>query len=414
MTRNRRSFMTTLTAIGTVGVAGCLSSVPGLSDDDGTTGEPSDNDDGSEHLDLPGESIEQFETLDGWVSMLDAGSIEGTDDDPYVGSQSARLYADEETEYAATYRTYSDLDLTDRTLSLAVNFTGREQLHLTLELYAPNARNAVTMERTLTGPADRWVRVDFGTTDVAGDPDLSSVDEIRIIARRRGDTDGSIDCRIDDLRIVDRPDRGRVMFLFDGTLEDHHATAFEQMQAYGFAGTEAVIREAVGETGRLSLPQLDELADAGWDMISRPRTGAQALHDMSPEQQEGAIRQNKAYLENYGFEEGAQYFLTPRNVLGTETIDLVREYHEGAFRYGGAPTGAPQTDPHNAGFFSGADGLTTTNLVDHAADHGQLAVLHFEHVGDDGISESSFEAVLEHVDAADVDVVTATELTEGY
>lgn len=345
--------------------------------------------------------------------MIDGGELEATTDDPYAGSQSARLTAGEDTEYAAIYKAFPDgLDLSDTALSLAVNFTGRDQLRLTLELFAPNSRNVHASERTLTGPTDRWVRVDFGTGRIEGEPDLANVREVRLIARRRGDRTGSIDCRIDDLRAVDRPETGKVALLFDGTLESHHTHALERMDAYGYAGVEAVIPEAVGESGRLTLDRLAELNDAGWDLAARPRTGSRFLHEFSPEEQEGMIRRTKAFLENRGFEDGAKHFVTPRNVLGSNALDLVREYHEQAFRFGGGPNGLPLTDPHNVGFFSGAAGDETKAYVDYAAEYGQLAVLHFEHIGENGLSESAFEALLEYIDGQNVEVVTATDLLE--
>ncbi|WP_436347803.1 polysaccharide deacetylase family protein [Natronorubrum sp. FCH18a] len=414
--RNRRSFVTAVATAGTIGLAGCLSTVrewrDGGSEPTAEARSPDDDDDGS--LDLPGESIEDFEDLDGWASMIDAGDLEAETNAPYAGSQSARLTATEDTDRAAVYQVRSDgTDLSERNLSLAVNFTGRDQLHLSLELHAPNSRNAYAMNRTLTGPTDRWVRVDFGTSGIDGQPDLTDVREIRLTARRRGDQSGSIDCRIDDLRAVDRPETGKVLLLFDGTLESHYENALEPMADYDFAGVEAVIYEALGESDRLTIDELGELDDAGWDMAARPRTGARFLHEYSPEEQEGAIRRTKAFLENRGFEDGARHFVTPRNVLGPETIDLVREYHEQAFRYGGAPNALPLTDPHNLGVFSGTDGETTKRYVDRAAEYGQLAVLHFEHIGEDGLSTEAFEDLLEHVDDADVEVVTASELLEG-
>ncbi|RKD89148.1 polysaccharide deacetylase family protein [Halopiger aswanensis] len=423
--RNRRSFVSAVAATGTLGLAGCLSTVEGWRETNGSAdgnstqsasdGDAERSDGGNSVADepsgLPGESIASFETLDDWMAMIDAGDLEAATDDPYAGSQSARLTADEGTEYAAVYRTYPDgLDLRDANLSLAVSFTGREQLHLELELLAPNARNVYAMERTLTGPTDRWVRVDFGTDRVETQPDLSDVREIRITARRRGDSSGPIDCRIDDLRAVDRPATGRVMLLFDGTLESHYETAFEHMDEYGFAGVEAVIPEAVGEGGRLTLDALHELNDAGWEMAARPRTGANFIHEFTPEQQEGMIRRTKAYLENRGFEDGAKHFVTPRNVLGTETVDLVREYHEQALRYGGGPNALPLTDPHNVGFFAGDAGEEARTYVDHAAEYGQLAVLHFEEIGDGGMSEDAFADLLAYVDERPVEVVTATDL----
>ncbi|RQG95376.1 polysaccharide deacetylase family protein [Natrarchaeobius chitinivorans] len=416
--RNRRSFVRAASTVGTIGLAGCLGVQWDRTDEEPST-EPEEESSEPEEktnyrADLPGESLETFEELDGWVSMLDGGRLEADRKDPYAGSQSAHLIADEDDEYAGVYGTLPHGEnLRDRNLSLAVKFTGRKQLHLTLELFAPNSRNAVRMRRVLVGPADRWVRVDFGTTRIEGRPDLGDVREFRLRARRRGEDEGPIECWIDDLRAVERPDRGKVVLLFDGTLESHHITALEYLDSYGFSGVEAVIPEAVGETGRLTLDQLDELVDSGWDVAARPRTGVQSLPEFSPEEQEGMIGRTAAWLEHRGFEEGANHFLTPRNVLGTTTADLVAEYHEQAFRFGGGPNALPVTDPHNLGFVSGAAGEETNGYVDRAAEYGQLTVLHFEHLGDDGLSEDSFADLLEHVATRDVDVVTASELLEG-
>ncbi|PCR89643.1 polysaccharide deacetylase family protein [Natrinema ejinorense] len=416
--RNRRSFVTAVAAAGTLGLAGCLSQVREWR---GAGGEPTSVRAGDEspasgtgsRPDGPGKSIDRFEDLDEWTAMIDAGELEVGTDDPYAGSQSARLTASDETDYAAVYRTVPDgLDLSDRALSLAVAFDGRDQLHLTLELFAPNSRNVHAMQRTLTGPTDRWVRVDFGTDRIDAQPDLTDVRQIRLIARRRGDMTGPIDCRVDDLRAVDRPETGKIVLLFDGTLESHHATAFERMDAYGFAGVEAVIPEAIDGDGRLSLEQLGELDDAGWDLAARPRTGSRFLHEFPPERQAELIRRTKAFLEERGFEDGARHFVTPRNVLGSTANDLVREYHDQAFRFGGGPNGLPLTDPHNVGFFAGDAGDETETYVDYAAEYDQLAVLHFEHIGGDGMSERAFTALLEYIDGRNVDVVTATELLE--
>ncbi|RQG99359.1 polysaccharide deacetylase family protein [Natrarchaeobius oligotrophus] len=413
--RNRRSFVTAASAVAVAGFAGCLSSVRGpnrggdepVPDDEPS--EPAVEVDGRD--DLPGEPLETVENLDGWVSMLDAGTVRADANDPYVGTRSARLSAGADAEYAGIYTTTPDgLDLSESNLSLAVKYTGREQLQLTLELFAPNSNDVHAMRRTLTGPQDRWVRVDFGTTRVDGHPDLSNVREIRLTVRRRGDHEGSIECWIDDLRSVDRPDRGRILFLFDGTLESHRRVAFDRLEEYGFGGVEAVIPEAVGETGRLTLEELEELVDAGWDVAARPRTGAQYLQEFSPNEQEGLIRRTRAWLENRGFEDGADTFVTPRNLLSTTAADLVSEYHERAFRYGGGPNALPVTDPYNLGFVSGAAGDETRAYVDHAAEYGQLAVLHFEHVGGEGTSERAFEDLLEHVASREVDVVTASEV----
>lgn len=419
--RNRRSFVAGA-AFATMGLAGCLSTVrergaDGDDDDDDGDDEPSRDesiDEGTDvTTDLPGEAISDFEDLGEWVAMIDRGEVSVAESDPYAGTQSALLTAGEDVDYAAAYRSFSGgIDLSGKNLSLAVKYTGRDQLMVSLELLAPNPRNDVRFRRTLTGPTDRWVRVDFGPVRARGDPDLTEVREIRLTAHRRGDQSGSIECHVDDLRAADGPETGSVLFLFDGTLASHHTHALEAMNEYGYAGVEAVIPEAIGGNERLTIDQMEDLSDAGWDMAARPRTGTNHLHDYDLENQEHLIKATKTFLEDRGFE-GAEAFVTPRDFLGPRTIDLVREYHEVAFRYGGGPNGLPLTDPINAGVFAGHAGAETKQYVDLAAEYGGLAVCHFEHVGDDGISVADFEALLEHVDRQDVNVVTATDLIES-
>ncbi|WP_226043294.1 hypothetical protein [Natrinema sp. DC36] len=418
--RNRRSFVTAVAAAGTLGLSGCLSQLRQWRGNDNTSNQSPSNEDstgsgGTNGLSkLPGESIENFETLDEWNAMIDAGTLKAGTADPYGGSQSAKLTASEDTEYAAIYKIFDGQDLSGKNLSLAVKFTGRQQLRLMLELFAPNSRNVHVLHRTLVGPADRWVRVDFGAHRIETQPDLENVRQIRVTARRRGNTSGSIDCQVDDLRTVDRPKTGKVMLLFDGTLDEHYAHAFKQMESYGYAGVEAVMPEAIGRDDRLTMDRLTEMNDAGWDMAARPRTGAHFLHEYSPEEQQEMIQWTKSFLESRGFEDGAQHFVTPKNVLSPTARDLVTEHHEQAFRFGGCPNGLPLTDPHNIGFLSGSAGDETRTYIDYAAQYGQLVVLKFDYIGgEDGMSEQAFERVLKYIDGQDVKVVTATELLES-
>lgn len=366
-----------------------------------------------ELADLPGETVDDFEDVDAWGPIVGQEEIAGEEEDVYAGTTSGRITAPEEEESAMVFRRFSDgLDLSDRGISLAIKYTGREQFDLSVQLLATNERDRLDFRRVLTGAKDRWQRVDLGVNAIEGDPDLENVREIRITGRRRGNDEGELDFLVDDLRAAPRPGTGAVMLLFDGVLDSHYSTAFSLLEEFGFPGVEAVMPEALGNDGRLTIDDLEEMSDAGWDMISRPRTGAQFLDEYTPEQQEGLVRRTKGFLENRGFEDGARHFLTPRNVLTPETHDLVREYHEQAFRYGGTPNGLPLTDPHNLGHFSGTGGDTTEHFVEMAAAYNQLAVLHFTDIGGDEIDDDEFEDLLEFIDESNVEVVTASDLLD--
>ena len=434
--QTRRTVLTTAGSLGVLTIAGCLGDEQDTTEhsddtiddesDDQSPGDdiPEDDEDDDtaeedEYTDelshLPGEAIEDFEELDSWYAMIGQGELSATEDSVYAGAQSAWIEANEDTEYAGVYREFFDpLDLHDKNLSLAVRFTGREMFDLTVQVLAPNSRNYLQYRRVLTGPTDRWVRVDLGANLQRTQPDLYDVREIRVIGRRRRDTEGSISFAIDDLRAVERPENGAVILLFDGMYESQHDVALDILEEYDAAGVAAIIPEAVDGDGRLTLDQMRTMQDAGWDMISRPRVGARFMHEFTAEEQEGMIRRAQTYLRNRGFEDGAKHFFTPRNIISPEGMDLVREYHEQAFRYGGSPNALPLTDPHNLGHFSASNGDDARSFIDLATEYKQLAVPLIGDIDEDGMSEESFRDLLEYIDERDVEIITATDLLTEY
>lgn len=437
----RRKFLIIGGTVGSVSLAGCLSAArdyldggaaappPPLEDDDDDPEIEDDDDDfengdddedeeeeepedePDDEGDLPGEPIDDFEDLAEWFAFIDQGSIEPETDDVYAGSQSARIEAGGEIDTATVFREFpGSLDLSGKNLSMAVKFSGRDILDITVQLIAPNSRNFLNMRRVLMGPEGQWTRVDFGANREETQPDLFDVREIRILGRRRGDDDDPIEFIVDDLRAVDTPDSGYVILLFDGTLASHYNTALPIMLDYGFPGVEAVTPELVDGNGRLMLDEMRQMRDAGWDMIARPHVGPSTLSEFSRDEQEGLIRRTHTYLVNRGFEDGAQHFFTPRNIMSPEAREILPEYHEQAFRFGVAPNGLPITDPHNIGYFSGRDGNVTKQFVTLASRYNQLAVLRFTEIGEDGLSVEAFEDVLDHIEATDIEVITATDL----
>jgi hypothetical protein len=412
----RRTFLSTVGAVGAASIAGCLTEAESVRDGEnatdvgyGTTADGTATEPTGQNADV----VDDFEDLALWATMTDEETLSPATDDAATGSQSARVEAGGDAEYAGVYRSFvGGADLRGQNLSLAVKLADPQLLDLTVQLLAPDVENVVTLGRTITGPTDRWVRVDLGVTAVEPDPDLGNVQEVRVMGRRRNSDGTPIEFQVDDLRAVPRPETGAVMFAFEASLESHYSTAYPIMQEYGFAGVETVIPEAVGGDGRLTVGEMRQMRDAGWDMAAHPRTGSDFLYEFSPEQQRGMIERTKTYLVNKGFPDGAKHFFTPKNVLGPNTLDIVAEFHEQAFRFGGAPNGLPISDPYNLGHFSGSAGDDTELFVDHAAEHGQLAVLKFGDVGGDGLSEDAFRGVLDHVQSRDVTVITATDLLE--
>jgi len=372
------------------------------------TGTPSDT------AGLPGEQLDGFESFDRWFVLSNQGKLSAETKDPYAGSQSAHVKSQEGDSFGGIFQAFSGpKDFSGKNLSLAVKLQEPEIAKISVALLAPDRGNMVRMMRTMPGPTDRWVRIDFGTTDVRRDPVLSEVQEVRIVCRRRDGVNKPVEFSVDDLRAVDRPKKGRVMLTFDDTHESHYRRAFPAMQEYGMAGVEGVIAEAVDNKDRLDVGMMREMRDGGWDMASHPLTRGTLLPEFSEANQKQRIEENKEFLGRNGFRKGARHFLTPQNLVGPNTYDLVREHHDTLFTFGGMPNGLTPTTTYNFGRINGSNPENVKQYVDYAERFGQMLVVNHHAIGPDAIPEEDFRSVLEYVDQANVEVVTASDVVDG-
>ncbi|MCO8247035.1 MULTISPECIES: polysaccharide deacetylase family protein [unclassified Haladaptatus] len=410
MTRQtRRTFLATA---GAIGLAGCSSIVDKSQLPMNGTGR---NSRPKAATGPPVPAASDFEKLSGWQAVSGQGTLSKSTDDPYRGSQCAHMVGSDATKAGCISRTLSGTDLRGTNFSMAVKVENYDFAKILIELVAPDGDNAVQLKRTLVGPSDRWVRVNFGVTGVAGTPDLSSVSELRIVGRPV-DTNARdpIELFVDDLRTASRPDKGAVMFTFD----DSHAThyrAFEILQKYDFAGVEAVIPESIGHDGRLTTDQLSEMADGGWDMAAHPDVQAHSFPEYSPDDQAALLKRTQEYLQSHGFDDGARHLLVPKNQVGPNTFDLARKYYDSIYSFGGCPNAMPfENGDAIVSRVNGKDLDVTKRYVDYAAEYGQLVVPLFHAIGDGGeISESDLESLAQYVQGKDVDVITASDLLDG-
>ena len=363
---------------------------------------------------LPGEQRDGFESFDRWFVLSGQGELTAESDDPYAGSQSAHVTSESGDSYGAIFKSYSGpQDFTGKNLSLAVKLEKPEIAKISVDLLAPDRGNIVRMMRTLPGPTGTWVRVDFGTTEVRREPDLSQVQEVRIICRRRDGVDEPVEFSVDDFRAVERPSKGRVMLTFDDIHDSHYQTAFPVMQEYGMSGVEGVIAEAVGNGDRLDVGEMRQMRDDGWDMASHPLTRGTPMPEFSRANQEQRIRENQEFLGRNGFRKGARHFLTPQNRVGPNTRELVRKYHDTLFTFGGMPNGLAPTTTYNFGRINSGNLDLVKRYVDYAERYGQMVVINHHVLGSGGLSESQFRSQVEYIDGADVEVVTASDLVDG-
>jgi peptidoglycan/xylan/chitin deacetylase (PgdA/CDA1 family) len=354
-----------------------------------------------------GEPLDDFEDLLVWKTY--EGSLEAADGTAFAGSQSAGLVAAASDKRVWIYRRFDGgLDLAGRDLSLAVRLDRPASRSVVVQLLAPDRENQLLLSKGLWRSG--WTRHDLGPTAERGSPDLADGDEIRIQFRP---PDGE-SCRayVDSLRTTPRADRGAVVLTFDDNGRSQYETAFPILREYGFPGAVAVIPDLVGNEGHIPLDGMREMRAAGWEMASHPQRD-RSLRAMSTERKRTVLQETKRWLVDEGFGRGAQFVVWPYGQYDREALELAGDYHRLGFAGGDCPVGRSLTGPIGVSRVTGDDPAKAEAMIDRAARYNQLVVLTYHSVGnsdDDYISESEFEEVVAHLDEADVDVVTPSEV----
>jgi peptidoglycan/xylan/chitin deacetylase (PgdA/CDA1 family) len=376
----------------------------------------------SHPLAVQGDSRSRFgcagKLLDGMEDLSRWGVYDGRfapDTTRYFnGTQSARLETTAEENRVWVYRRFDPgLDLTAYDVSVAIHpgHGDTKARMLRVQLLAPDRLDRVDMRHGV-GRMGGWFRLDLGPTVVKGTPDLSDVREIRIQSlkgsRRR------LQFNVDELRLVPKADRARVMLTFDDIPISQYENAFPLMEDYGYPGVAGAIPWLTSDPDFMSKPQLQELQNAGWDVVSHPQLTdpSTPLPELSREDQTRTLERSKQWLVDNGFESGARFVIWPFHAAGATTLDLASRYHSLGFAGGRAPCGIPPTDPLTVGRVDGNVVKDTLRMISFAEKYNQLAVVMYHQIGPDGLPVDEFERTLEYIDRADVEVITASDLRE--
>lgn len=432
MTR-RRTFLRT-TGVATLGglasIAGCLGEADQNSDTTTSTTQQTTNTQENETTteEEPNESdqskrfflgdttvVDDFEDIEPWEAMN--GEIEANTENTFQGSQALHITAPESEDFAWVTRDV-DWDLSNKTLSLGLNVTSpAENVIMVVRLIAPDTNNVATMGELLRARADQgWMRLDLATRNFTGAPNLSKVQRVEIGMRA---ANGAIDFTIDDLRSVPRPDKGYVVLSYDDSLKSHYTEAFAKMQEYDMPGNVGVITGEVGNDGSLTVGEMEEMRDAGWEFASHA-TRNQALTEMSTQEMWLTINDASDWLDSKGFTDGNEAFVYPKGAFNRNIVDFVRRKHSMGFRYMDPLSGASGriTDPLTIGRGDGATNLThSKTMVNYAEQFNNITVLAFHDIKNNGqlsIAPSEFSELIDYIDRRDVEVITFSDIKENH
>lgn len=280
-----------------------------------------------------------------------------------------------------------------------------------LEARAPGRSDQLTSARSIPGEFDSWLRMEAGWTSERGEPDLSTVRELRIYVESRGDGEGSASFTIDDIRATESADQGYVVLTFDDSVASQYTTALPMLEERGWPGVAAIIPSSLNRENRLTTEQCRQLRDAGWDISSHPHSALPEFD--SSEERIDYLERERDYIANRIDEEGAQHYFAPYNRMDAESIEDVREVFETSFIFGGQPGVAPPTEGHMISRVNGHDASALTEMFDLAANYNQVVYTMVHGVGNgdlDDVTEEEFEALLDEIGSHDLEVTTVTDL----
>ncbi len=358
----------------------------------------------------PVTDVGSFADLTNWEALT--GRIREETEDPFTGTSAVRMENDSsDNRVAAAYRFDPPLDLTAHHLTVAFKYSQESTgYNLQIHILAPDSENALRYRKRARSDQG-WIRTALAAPDeVVGDPDLENVQAITFTQYTGGGVRESI--ALDDLHLVERPDTPTVVFTFDDGLASVYEKALPILEEFGYGGAVAAIPGRETRSGFMTLEQISDLADRGWDIMSHPQE-PEPLPAYDQERQAELIQTSKNWLRSHGFESGARFFVYPYSQWDRDTLHIVSEAHEMGFGGPGMMTWEPPM-PTLTTRIKGDDPGTVEEYVDRLVEYGGVMVLMYHAIAESWITESDFRSVVEYIDEQPVDVMTVSEWFEAY
>ncbi|MFP8953646.1 polysaccharide deacetylase family protein [Natrialbaceae archaeon A-arb3/5] len=359
-----------------------------------------------------GDPISSFESPDEWEAVV--GELEPVTDEVPTGTQAVAVESDEDRA-AIRIEFPRGLDLEGWDTSMAIKAESADRIHA--EFMAPERGDHLTSIRDVPDDHRGWLRLDFGYIQKHGEPDLSDVRRLNVIAV--GPEDGPTRIVADDLRRTEAVDNGKAIIALYGGFDSHYDLAAPLLEERGWAASVAVDPERIGGNGRLNGDQLRQLRDRGWDVCSSPNVD-HPLPEMPDDRKRQVVEAARNDLEDLGFADGSRHLFVPDDRMDERTHAVVRDLHESAFLFGASPTGAPPTGVHASPLIWGPDlhgGVRRAiNLCDQ---YHQLTALRIPRIVEDeadadanSMSLADFEHLLDHLEQRGLDVVTPSDVVD--
>ena len=261
-----------------------------------------------------------------------------------------------------------------------------------------------------------FVKSDFSDS---GSADWSTVNLIRIRLNATG-ASASVYCTFDEFTVYKSPlERGVVILCLDDCHETQIA-AREYMDAYRFRGSAFVIPEKIGEANYLTLAQVKNLKEVGWDICPH---GFTRLDTMTAGEIKTELESIVEYM-NINDIGGSSFFAYPGGLVNQTVLTEMPKYFDYCRLIDGKLEGSPIVSPY---LVSSKQASKTTSQatvegwVDTAIANKEVLILAFHEiraVEDEATSwsEAKFSGLMAYLNTnkEDIDILNWKEFLQRY
>lgn len=208
------------------------------------------------------------------------------------------------------------------------------------------------------------------------------------------------------------PETPKLLIQWDDGFASQYTEALPIQREYDVPATTFVNTSNLGDD-RLTVEQLGELQDHGWEVASHLMT-QENQREFSKREQEAQIRGAQEWLVENGFEEGSRFLANSYGEYDQSAYDLAEEYHTYAMIGGDPGYGLPRSPAH-LGRASERSPTAARAYVGTLVEWGGIGAL-FWHEIPDKTPIVEFDAIMSYVherrEAGELDVIMLSELAE--
>lgn len=234
----------------------------------------------------------------------------------------------------------------------------------------------------------------------------------------------TVSATFDNIRAVPDFIRGGVLSLrFDDSWVSYYTEAKTRMDVYGYPGIAATITGLIQEnrTHLLSLSDLREMQDSGWDIISHCHNSQGRLDTKNELERRLELSESKLWLLENGFERGAEYIALPNHAWDDEIIELVKEYYSGCMTHTGGHETVPPSDPYKIIVMPIQKNTSVDDVkswIDDCVENDSWLILLFHNLVKDPIRYTEydiedFQNILDYINEKNVRVETMSAILNG-